>query len=473
MMLRPCHVPVTWVLIIVRMTKNIARMISLPLFLAAPAALAQNTPSSTDQAVTTPAASAPTESPAPAPEPAPAKPSAQELAMQEKIDALELKVAGLEETTAAHQADLAKASKLKFSGFVQGRYEWHQDATNGITYSSSGTPTVTNSDRFMVRHAYLTTQYKGTNAEYVFQLDGNNKDGVAFKDVYAALVDTWTPLNMKLSVGQFKYPFGYELLQSDAEREMPERAAIERFFFDGDRDRGARLQGSYDFFNFSVALINGTVFDGSKNLAATKDSAPFGSNDPNEFKDWVGRLGVDFGDIVGGLSGYFGKGLYVKPPVAATSTAAAVDAIPDSRYKYRLGADLQGYVDVPGVGGLALKGEVIYGKDTARAYRGIAADVCKSSATWGFILTAVQNISSDFGVVARFDGKNTLASSIDETCTAQKAAAGTDRVLTLGGGFLYYASANLKATFTYEHPSEQTGKKVDNDFAMAQLQARF
>jgi hypothetical protein len=447
------------------MTRNKAHILSISVFLAAPAALAQTeAPVTADVAPVQPAEAA-------APQPEPAQPSAHETAQQEKIEALELKVAGLEENGAASQAAIASSSKLKFSGFVQGRYEWHQEAINGIDYSKS-TPAVTNSDRFLVRHAYLTTQYKGTNAEYVMQIDANNKDGLAFKDVYAAFVDTWTPLNLKLSVGQFKYPFGYELQQSDAEREMPERANIQKFFFDGDRDRGLRLQGSYDFFNFSVAMVNGTVFDGSKNLGANKDPAPFGSNDPNEFKDWVGRLGVDFGDIVGGVSGYYGKGLYIKPADTTKNTSET----PDSRNKVRLGADVQAYIDIPGVGGLALKGEVIYGKDTARQFHGIAADPCKSSATFGYILSAVQNISKDYGLVARFDSKDTLAGSIsnDQTCKAVKDAAGTDRILTLGGGFLYYASANVKATFTYEHPMEQSGaKQLDNDFAMAQLQARF
>ena len=457
------------------MTRNIIHILSIPVLLAAPAALAQTeaTPAPAVEA-SAPSEAAPAQ--AEAAQPQPAQPSAQEIVMQEKLDALELKVAGLEETNAANQAAIASSSKLKFSGFVQGRYEWHQDATNGATFSNTGAATATNTDRFMVRHAYLTTQYKGTNAEYLMQIDANNKDGLVFKDVYAAFVETWTPLNMKLSVGQFKYPFGYEILQSDADREMPERAAIEKFFFDGERDRGARLQGSYDFFNFSVALVNGTIFDGSKNLAASKDPAapyPFGSNDPNEFKDWVGRLGVDFGDIVGGVSGYYGKGLYISPPVAATATTAAVDPIPDSRNKYRLGADVQGYIDIPGLGGLALKAEVIYGKDTARQYHGIAANPCKTSATWGYILTAVQNISNDFGLVLRFDSKDTLASSIADGCK-EKTAAGTDRVLDFGGGLLYYASSNVKATFTYEHPMEQSGaKQLDNDFAMAQLQARF
>ena len=76
-------------------------------------------------------------------------------------------------------------------------------------------------------------------------------------------------------------------------------------------------------------------------------------------------------------------------------------------------------------------------------------------------------------MVLRFDEKNTLASSIQDGCQ-EKTLAGTDRVRTLGGGLLYYASANVKATVTYEHPWEQAGaKQIDNDFAMAQLQARF
>lgn len=476
------------------MTKTTARLLTLSVLFGSPVALAE-TPSAPVAEAKPPVASSPTTE---TPSATPAKPADEAQAAgeakpatdsstadaaetakpadetAEKISTLESKIKGLEETVAANEAAIAKSSHLKITGYVQGRYEWHQESVNGVSFSSSGAGTPTNTNRFLVRHAYLTVKYAGTNSEYAFEVDGNNKDGLAFKDVYAALVEPWTGLNMKLSVGQFKYPFGYELQQSDSLREMPERATVEKYFFDGDRDRGVRLQGKYDFFNFQVALVNGTVFDGSKNLGATKDPSPIGSNDPNEFKDWVGRLGVDFGDFVGGVSGYFGKGLYVAPPVTnASDPSKNTPATADSRYKYRLGADVQGYIDIPGLGGLALKGEVMYGKDTARGYRGEPANPCKSSATWGFILTAVQNFADDFGVVARVDGKDTLSGSIDAACTNQKAAADKDRVLTVGGGLLYYATPNLKAIVTYEHPTEQTGAKKDNDFAMAQLQAKF
>jgi hypothetical protein len=388
------------------------------------------------------------------------------------VGALEAKVAALEESDKAQKAALANASKLKLSGYVQGRYEWRDGSSNGATFSSTGAATAANQNRFMVRHAYLTTQYNGTYAESFMQIDANTKDGLGFRDVYAAVLEPWTPLKMKLSAGQFRYPFGYENLQSDADREMPERAPIHKFFFDGQRDRGLRLQGAYRFFNFAIALVNGTVYDGTRNLAASKDPAPFGNNDPNEFKDWVGRLGLDFGFLVGGLSGYFGKGLYIKPPVAATDSTPASAAVPDSRYKYRVGADVQGFLRVPSVGLLALKGEVIYGKDTARQFHGVPADPCKSGATWGFILTAVQNFAGRFGAVVRVDMKDTLAGSIADGC-AEQAKAEADRVLTTGAGLLYHASANLKLTVTYEHPAEQGANQKDNDFAMGQLTARF
>jgi hypothetical protein len=459
--------------IIARMTNRGALVLALPALLTAPAALAEPAALSTEPdagpAPTTPTVAAPVA----ARPPAGAAPGAPDRGLADRVRALELEIAVLRESDQAQKAALASAARLEFSGYVQGRYEWHDGSTNGATFASNGTATAANQNRFMVRHGQLAARYHGTYAEYFLRIDANTKEGIGIKDVYAAFIEPWTPLRLKLLAGQFRYPFGYEVQQSDADREMPERALIERFFFDGQRDRGLRLEGRYNFFNFAVALVNGTVFDGTKNLAASKDPAPLGSNDPNEFKDWVGRLGIDLGFLVGGVSGYFGKGLYIRPPVAATDTTPGSAAIADSRYKYRFGADLRTFVPVPSVGLLALQGEVIYGKDTARPFHGVSANPCRSSATWGFILTAVQHFARDFGAVVHVEMKDTLASSIAEGCATEKAAAQTDRIVTTGGGLLYYASANLKLTVTYEHPTEQGASRKDNDFAMGQLQARF
>ncbi len=97
---------------------------------------------------------------------------------------------------------------------------------------------ITNFDRFLVRRGRLKATYTGENAEYLLQIDATG-DGVVLKDAEATFVDTWTPLGLRFTMGQFKVPFGYEVLQSSSDREMPERAAVIRALFPGERDRGA------------------------------------------------------------------------------------------------------------------------------------------------------------------------------------------------------------------------------------------
>ena len=94
-----------------------------------------------------------------------------------------------------------------------------QDSVSGVDCRTSPT----NLDRFSVRRGRLKATYAGENAEYMLQIDATG-DGVVLKDAEATFVDTWTPFNFRLTAGQFKVPFGYEVLQSSADREMPERA---------------------------------------------------------------------------------------------------------------------------------------------------------------------------------------------------------------------------------------------------------
>ena len=55
---------------------------------------------------------------------------------------------------------------------------------------------------------------------------------------------------------------------------------------------------------------------------------------------------------------------------------------------WRVGADAQFYFDIPDVGGLALKGEMVLSQDTNKDFRGVAADPCRDIKGFGWILTA-------------------------------------------------------------------------------------
>jgi len=310
--------------------------------------------------------------------------------------------------------------------------------------------------------------YSGTNAELVAQFDASGT-AMAAKDLEAAFIDTWTPLNLRISIGQFKYPFGYELQQSDVVREMPERSRFIQSYFPGERDRGLKIQGKYDILRFQVALVNGN---------GTQDAA-FGVLDSNKYKDIVGRVGVDAGFVAGGISGWYG------PDSLDTSNSDKTKWLKFKRA--RVGADVQGYVDVPGLGNLALRGEAIYSRDKNQDYNGTAASTCKDRIGWGWSLIAAQNIGKYLGAVVRVDGYDPLvqgsydsAKCADTPATATVAAkpgtytlSGMDRVVTYGGGLLGYVSPNLKASLIYEHLAEQGSNKVDNDLFTGQLQASF
>jgi hypothetical protein len=379
----------------------------------------------------------------------------------------------VEENLSGVQGSVDGLKKIKIGGYIQSRFEWRQDAAEGATADTKGALTASPSDRFYVKRAYLKTTYEGRNAEYMLQFDG--ADGFALKDAEATFVDTWTPFKFRLTLGQFKLPFGYEIQQSDTEREMPERSLIigSAGYFDGERDRGVRLQGRYEFLRLAVALVNGN---------GIKDKL-YNTADPNKFKDVVGRLSADFGFVTGGLSAYYGRGGLETTGVAATDPTAKSGTVTYAAYRrVRLGADVQGYVDVPGVGGLALKGEVIWGKDTPFDTTinnvAVTADPCKTVAKLGWTVTAVQNIGDNLGVAVRLNQLDpSLKGSLDSGCpvdklTALQTKADGDRITTLGGAFLYHVSNNLKLTLAYEHPWEQ-GTNKDNDVFTAQLLAKF
>ena len=456
--------------------RNIGPVVWLASVLASGSALAQNE---------TPKMEA-----APAPAAAPAEPVAPEkaapVAVEPPVDAtaarlgkVEAKTQELEKSNNDAKALLDKTSKLKFSGFVQGRYEWHDDSVNGWDYNAKpttatppGNAASSSKSTFYIRRARLDTNYFGTNAEFVLQLDAGG-DTVALRDAEAAFIDTWTPAHLRISVGQFKYPFGFEIQQSDTAREMPERSRMIQQFFAGERDRGLKIQGRYEMLRFQVALVNGN---------GIQDPIFKAGKDSNAWLDVVGRVGVDFGTIVGGVSGYYGADELYNPSYNANTNP---DTNPLNLKKYsrvRVGADLQGYIDVPNLGILSLRGEIIYSRDKNKAYNGVDADSCQDRIGLGWSLIAAQNFGQYIGAVVRVDSYDpVLRSTLDAgKCagTADKPAAayvsaGKDRVITYGGGGLVNVSQNLRLTLVYEHPTEQDGAKVNNDIFTAQLMAKF
>jgi hypothetical protein len=450
---------------------------------AQPAEPAPPPPPSTEQPTQT--AQPPAEQPAP-PEappaaeapPAEAPPASAEGArtVEDRLADLEGKVEGISEPFSAVFTDVTAMKRLKFSGYLQGRYEWHDDANFGQVgrnaspdVAGSGNPTNRETSRFYVRRARLKTTYAGTLSEFVLQIDATG-DGVALRDAEASFhltnenpwIPSATPWELKLTMGQFKIPFGFEVLQSSGDREFMERTRVMGALYAGERDRGLRLQYSYDFFRLAAAVINGV---------------PIGSNDPHgtfdqsSWKDVVGRVGADIEFLSLGFSGHVGRFLKLtRAPMPAVVAGY-------ERYKrLRLGSDAQFFVDVPGLGGLQLRGELIWARDQQMDFGGVEppATRCNDIKRLGWYGAVIQNVGDFFTLAVRYDQWDPIT-SVPDSCTdaSKRMTVDTDRVDALSVALLGHISGNLKATLEYDHWFEDDTKQLDNDFVTVQLQAKF
>src|SRR5262245_43278041 len=159
-------------------------------------------------------------------------------------------------------------------------------------------------------------------------------DGSAEGLVNAACVEDYLNNHATLRVGQFIKPFGFDIQQSSAVRESPERGVFAGYFFPGQRDRGVMLFGDLNFtalknVHYFVGAFNGNRFFADNNRQANyvlrvrklfdrpKLAVGFsaqrgkqilppgvgGNNDENligmDFQYVIGRLGLR-GEIVAG-----------------------------------------------------------------------------------------------------------------------------------------------------------------------------
>ena len=251
---------------------------------------------------------------------------------------------------------------------------------------------------------------------------------------------------------------------------MPERATVITSIFPGDRDRGVRLQAKYEMLRLSVALVNGASF-GQKDPSNAFGVVQNGY-DPNGFKTVVGRLGVDLGGLVGGLSGMWGR--------TVDTTFGKLDVVDTSKTAVRPALAGRGLAEDPFAAvfaefvELAVKGEVIWASKTNLEYAGTPSDSCLNRQSLGWMVTLVQNIGPYLGVAFRLDQFDPLlAGSVDSKCSeaakpaAAIAARNTDRLTRLGSALLLHGSANVKFTLSYEHLWEQAAA-VSNDIVTAQ-----
>lgn len=372
-----------------------------------------------------------------------------------------------------------KASKkwLSLSGFIHAdAATWRQSSEDEVN-SSTGDPL--NETRFLIRRARLRLEgdYGLLNGRLEF--DGNTLKGFTARLIGAEVSLQWPTSNLipgmppyiMATLGSFKTPFGFEVQQSDRERLFLERSNVIRALFPGEYDLGGRLQGGWRFLRYAVAIMNGCPIGEQQ----------FPGRDPNESKDFMGRLGVEttigrYISLAAGFSALYGTGFHKGTPLTKdtlvwrdTNENNIVDngeiqsipgqvATPSENFKrHALGGDLHLSLPVPRLGPLFLQGEIIIANNLDRALHladPIAAgrDLREIGFSFGF----TQTIFSHGMIGVRYDRYNPDRDANDLLYGNQVPKDASYSTLAVAGALRYSPYGRL--ILEYDHHTNALGR---------------
>ena len=322
----------------------------------------------------------------------------------------------------ANQHSITIGTKaLQLSGLVQTEYEGFEQSTKTNT--------------FLLHRARLDV--KGSISD-----DWNYEVYTEFAGATPKLLDAYTTYKiadfLKVTAGQFKVPFSYESLQSDADLEFIDRTQVVNALAarstdvignQNGRDLGAELTGSFAklsdhyLFDYYFAVLNGAGYD-----VAT---------DNNNHKDIAARLSIHpIQNLTISADLYHGIDLFT---VAAGTAKANTFNL-----RNRQGID----------------GHYVWKKLSLTAEYDKGTDAHLNRNGW-YGQAAYFVWSNKLQLAARYD-------TFDPTQTIT-----TDRTTNYTGGVNYFFNKWAKFTVDYVDAREQTATQVKNNLFEAQLQLVF
>jgi hypothetical protein len=356
---------------------------------------------------------------------------------------------------------------LKLGGYAQVDWVLSRQSSQDEVDPSTGEPL--NQTRFLLRRGHLRVDYD--TGDYVFgdiEIDANTVNGPIVRPIDAEVSARWPKKDLKAepvptparpaefvsTLGLMKIPFGFEVIEADNVRPFLERAAVLRAMFPGEFDLGVRFKLAWRAFDLALALMNG----------APIGAAQFPGRDPNESKDMVGRFGIDTPIVEGvrfvaGVSGVTGTGFHKGTPTTKDTIVwrdvnedgivepteiqviAGTPATPSQNYKrFALGGDARLLVDVPVVGELALRAEIVTGKNIDRGL--LPADpvsVGRDLRETGWYVGATQEITRWGMIGVRYDRYDPDADASRQAGAALVPSSSTFTTLAMMGMLRYKA----------------------------------
>jgi hypothetical protein len=365
--------------------------------------------------------------------------------------------------------------QLTLSGFLQvDATAWNQASQDEINQS---TGEQLNQTQFLIRRARLRAEVNYRAIGGAVEFDGNTVKGYQARIIGAEASLFWRnpnnalPPYLQLTAGSFKIPFGFEVLQRDTERVFLERSTMERAFFSGEYDLGARLQGGWRFLRYAVAAMNGDPI-GEK---------LFPGRDPKQSKDLIGHLGVDTRllsrlGLSGGLSALWGTGFHKGTPetkatlvwrdtngdgivqLTEIGNIPGQAALPSQTFgRWAVGGDLRLAWDLPLLGEMVLYGELTYATNLDRAIR-IADPIAsqRDIREFGYYVALTQELTPWAAVGIRYDYYNPDRDSNDLRYGLQVVKDASYSTLAIAAAARFPGYARLIAE--YDHNTNADGR---------------
>ena len=392
---------------------------------------------------------------------------------------------------------------IRFTGYIQPQYQ--VASAEGAKNFSGGDFAPYSNNRFMLRRGRIRIDYarfsesKDPQVQVAFQFDGTER-GVFIRDFWGRFWENKWRL-FQFTTGMFARPFGYEVNLSSADREAPERGRMSQILMRTERDLGfmvslepRKRQNWLKYFKVDAGLFNGQGLTGPAEFDNFKDLIGQVMFRPVPLKKNL-TLGGGITFFLGGIRqsntvAYRlqdkGSGLFLFQPDSITSTIGS--KLPRNYG----GANLQ-MRWMHGWGMTELRGE--YWKGTQTAYQNSTETpgslVLQTPTTYapnfirqfdGAFLLFLQNIVNrkhQVGVKLDWYDPNTRVGAWDIGAPGSNLNAADIKFTTLGAGYLYYISEDLKLTLWYDRVwNEKTRlsgytEDISDNILTIRLQYRF
>lgn len=362
-----------------------------------------------------------------------------------------------------------KFDHLRIGGYIQPQFQ--VASAKGTKNFEGGDFAAQVNNRFMLRRSRVRIDYihfgKDTKpgVQIVFQFDANER-GFTVRDVWGRIVENKFKL-FSFTTGMFARPFGYEINLSSSDRESPERGRMSQLHAKSERDLGAML--SFDVrqktnllknIKIDFAVFNGQGINATGEFDNTKDFVGRISLKPVHLSKAI-QLSAGASVLHGGLQNNT-KYIYTTETTGAikrmvVDSAASNVGTTSPRHYY--GADVQLKFNNGQNRFTELRAEFITGTQTGTA-NSPETPVALLTGTDGFhqrhftgaYFYFLQHLfSTQHQLVIKYDwyDPNSKVKGNEIGAPGSNFTAANIRYNTLGLGYLYYVTENIKLVLYY------------------------